>query len=107
MNKDIYKTCLIVDSIFIKKGWVKCFDLPIWFSYNQDREKFIIIFPVDVYGHYQIYEEWIEEGLLEIEKFEKDFDNIINNYPKYLSSPMNLVKSLNLINSDLHYHNQI
>lgn len=109
MTKDIYKTCLTIDKVFEEKRWIKCFDLPIWFCHSEEHGAelpFKIIFPIDVYGHYQIYEKWIVNGDLSKEDFVKNFNNIIANYPAYFSKAESLVKRLKMIKTDLYYHSK-
>jgi hypothetical protein len=52
---------------FLKEGWVQVGEnIPVFFKYTPDEPEypFFIVYTVDSYGQYEIYDEWVEKGIL-------------------------------------------
>jgi len=52
---------------FLKEGWVQVGEnIPVFFKYTPEQEEFPfrIVYTVDAYGQYEIYDEWVEKGII-------------------------------------------
>jgi hypothetical protein len=101
---------------FLKAGWIQIGeDIPVFFKYNEDEYPdgihypFHVIFSVDAYSYFHLYDKWIGEGKIKEHQLTEEYINgiIRSAFEHSFISP----KNMNIFVTDIlfcHYkHNSL